>query len=126
MENIQQLDDSTLIFDLVNNDNKRLTIAEVYAPSDSDNPHYFEKVDNILQERVGNTDYQILIGDFNTTLNYNRDRLNYSKTNDSHKSCRELINNWFEQEKWVDIYDYKHPGKKKLHLGVKNDPKQKR
>ena len=48
MENIQQLDDSTIIFDLVNSDNKRLTIAAVYAPSDSDNRHYFEKVDNNL------------------------------------------------------------------------------
>ena len=88
VENIQQFDDSTIIFDLVNSDNKRLTIAAVYAPSDSDNPHYFEKVDNSLQDRVGNSDYQILVGDFNTTLNYNRDRLNYSKTNDSHKLCR--------------------------------------
>ena len=65
MENIQQLDDSTLIFYLANNDNKRLTIVSIYAPSDSDNPYYFETVDNILQERVGNTDYQILVGDFN-------------------------------------------------------------
>ena len=113
MENIQQLDDSTIIFDLVNSDNKRLTIAAVYAPSDADNPHYFETVDNCLQDRVGNSDYKILVGDFNTTLNYNKDRLNYSKTNDSHKLCREIINNWFEQEKWVDIYDYKHPGKKR-------------
>ena len=44
-------------------------------------------VDNNLQERVGNSDYQILVGDFNTTLDYNRDRLNYSKTNDSHIIC---------------------------------------
>ena len=83
------------------------------------NPHYFETVDNCLQDRVGNSDYQILVGDFNTTLDYNRDRLNYSKTNDSHKQCRELINNWFEQEKWVDIYDYKHPGKKVTHGSLK-------
>ena len=125
MENIQQLDDSTLIFDLVNNDNKRLTIAAIYAPSDSDNPYYFETVDNILQERVGNSDYQILVGDFNTTLDYNRDRLNYSKKNDSHKLCRELINNWFEQEKWVDIYDYKHPGKKSYTWESKTTPGKK-
>ena len=52
MENIQQLDDSTLIFDLVNSDNKRLTIAAIYAPSDVDNPHYFEMVDNCLQDRA--------------------------------------------------------------------------
>ena len=57
MENIQQLDDSTIIFDLVNNDNKKLTIAAIYAPSDSDDPYYFETVDNSLQERVGNSDY---------------------------------------------------------------------
>ena len=61
MENIQQLDDSTLIFDLVNSDNKRLTIATVYAPSDVDNPQYFETVDNCLQDRVETSDYQILV-----------------------------------------------------------------
>ena len=92
MENIQQLDDSTIIFDLVNSDNKRLIIASVYAPSDADNQYYFETVENCLQDRAVNSDYQILVGDFNTTLDYNRDRLNYSKTNDSHKNCRELIN----------------------------------
>ena len=68
MENIQQLDDSTLIFDLVNSDNKRLTIAAVYAPSDVDNPLYFEMVDNCLQDRAETSDYQILVGDYNTTL----------------------------------------------------------
>ena len=92
MENIQQLDDSTIIFDLINKDNKKLTIAAIYAHSDSDDPFYFQTLDNILQERVGNSDYQILIGDYNTTLDYKRDWLNYSSTNDSHKQCRTLIN----------------------------------
>ena len=104
MANIQQLDDYTIIFDLVNNDNKQVTIAAIYAPSDSDDPYYFENVDIILQDRVGDSHYQILVGDYNTTLDYNRDRLNYSSNNDSHKQCRTLINNWFEEEKWVDIY----------------------
>ena len=125
MENIQQLDDSTLIFDLVNSDNKRLTIATVYAPSDVDNPQYFETVDNCLQDRVETSDYQILIGDYNTTLDYNRDRLNYSKINDNHKKCRELLNNWFSQEKWVDIYDYKNPGKKSYTWESKTAPGKK-
>ena len=113
LENIQQVDDSIIIFDLVNNDNKKLTIAAIYAPSDSDDPFYFETVDNVLQERVGNSDYQILIGDYNTTLDYKRDRLKYSLNNDSHKQCRTLINNWFEQEK-------------KLHVGIKNCTRQKK
>ena len=93
MEKIQQLDDSTIIFDLVNNDNKKLTIAAIYAPSDADDPFYFETVENILQLRVVYSDYQILVGDYNTTLDYKRDRLNYSTTYDSHKQCRTLINN---------------------------------
>ena len=125
MENIQQLDDSTLIFDLVNSDNKRLTIAAIYAPSDVDNPLYFEMVDNCLQDRAETSDYQILVGDYNTTLNYSRDRLNYSKTNDNHKKCRELINNWISEEKWVDIYDYKNPGKKSYTWYSKSTPGKK-
>ena len=125
MENIQQLDDSTLIFDLVNSDNKRLTIASIYAPSDVDNPQYFEMVDNCLQDRAETSDYQILVGDYNTTLDYNRDRLNYSKINDNHKKCRELINNWFSEEKWVDIYDYKNPGKKSYTWESKTAPGKK-
>ena len=32
MDNINQLDDSTIIFNLVNNDNKKVTIAAIYAP----------------------------------------------------------------------------------------------
>ena len=88
MDNINQLDDSTIMFDLVNNDNKKVTIAAIYAPSDADYPYYFENVDNILQDRVGDLDNQILIGDYNTTLDYNRDRLNYSSNNDPHKQCR--------------------------------------
>ena len=42
---------TTIIFDLVNNDNKKLTIAAIYAPSDANDPFYFETVDNILQKK---------------------------------------------------------------------------
>merc|ERR1712105_244363 len=90
-----------------------------------DNPHYFEMVDNCLQDRAETSDYQILVGDYNTTLDYNRDRLNYSKTNDNHKKCRELINNWISEEKWVDIYDYKNLGKKSYTWESKTAPGKK-
>ena len=32
MDKIDQIDDSTVIFDLVNNDNKKVTIAAIYLP----------------------------------------------------------------------------------------------
>ena len=54
----------------------------------------------------------MIIGDFNTTLDYSRDRKGYSKTIDTHKNCRALIKAWIDNEKWVHAFDYHHPGKK--------------
>ena len=112
IENVETMDNSTLLFDIKNNDNKTLTIAAIYAPSDADNIHYFEEVDNLLQNRVVGSDFQMIIGDYNTTLDYSRDRKGYSKTIDTHKNCRALIQKWVEEEKWIDAFDHLHPGKK--------------
>ena len=91
IENVETMDNSTLLFDIKNNDNKTLTIAAIYAPSDADNIFYFEEVDNLLQNRAISSDFQFIIGDYNTTLDYSRDRKGYSKTIDTHKNCRALI-----------------------------------
>ena len=112
LENVEVLDNSTLLFDLKNNDNKILTIAAIYAPSDSDNKYYFEEVDNKIQNRAKTSDFQMIIGDFNTTLDYSRDCKGYSKTIDTHKNCRALIKAWIDNKKWVDAFDYPYPGKK--------------
>ena len=115
LENVEILDNSTLLFDLKNSDNKILIIATIYAPSESDNKYYFEEVDNKLQNRAISSDFQMIIGDFNTTLDYSRDRKGYSKTIDTHKNCRALIKVWIDNEKWVDAFDYHHPEKKVTH-----------
>ena len=111
IENVEIMDNSTLIFDIKNSDNKTLTIAAIYAPSDADNIFYFEEIDNLLQNRAISSDFQMIIGDYNTTLDYSRDRKGYSKTIDTHKNCRALIKKWFEEEKWDDAFDHHHPGK---------------
>ena len=79
---------------------------------DADNIFYFKEVDNKLQNRAISSDFQMIIGDYNTTLDYSRDRKGYSRTVDTHKNCRALIKTWIEDEKWVDAFDYHHPGKK--------------
>ena len=112
IENVEIIDNSTLIFDIKNSDNKTLTIAAIYAPSDADNIFYFEEIDNKLQNRAISSDFQMIIGDYNTTLDYSRDRKGYSKTIDTHKNCRALIKTWMEEEKWIDAFDHHHPGKK--------------
>ena len=85
VENINIIDNSTLIFDIRNSDNKTLRIACIYATSDADNKYYFEEVDNLIQARAISSDFQMLIGDYNTTLNCKRDRHWYSNTTDTHK-----------------------------------------
>ena len=47
----------------------------------------------------------MIIGDYNTTLDYSRDRKGYSKTIDTH-NCRALI------KTWVNAFAYHHPWKK--------------
>ena len=90
IENVEIMDNSTLIFDIKNSDNKTLTIAAIYAPSDADNIFYFEEIDNLLQNRAISSDFQMIIGDYNTTLDYSRDRKGYSKTIDTQKKIAEL------------------------------------
>ena len=102
-----------------NSNYKILTMAAIYAPLDSDNKFYFEEVDNLIQAIAGTSNFQMLIGNFNTTLNFKRDRLGYSNITDTHKNCRALINAWFQNEKWVDAFDYHHPYKK-VTLGNRN------
>merc|ERR1711895_360012 len=80
--------------------------------SDADDIHYFEEVDNFLQDRIVGSDFQMIIGDYNTTLDFSRDRIGYSRTIDTHKNCRALIKKWIEEEKWIDAFDHLHPGKK--------------
>ena len=57
IENVQTLGNSTIFFDIKNNDNKTLTIAAIYAPYDADDIHYFEEVDNFLQNRIMGSDF---------------------------------------------------------------------
>ena len=48
----------------------------------------------------------------NNDVNIVVDRKGYIKTTDTNKNCRALINAWLKHEKWVDAFDYHHPGKK--------------
>ena len=57
VENVNVIDNSILIFDIKNSDNKVLTVAAIYAPSDADNKFYFKEVDNKIQARAGTSNF---------------------------------------------------------------------
>ena len=63
-------------------------------------------VDKELSKRLSK--YKLIAGDFNTTLNFDRDTTGY--LTDPHSNARDTINGLIELGKYVDIYDYFHTG----------------
>ena len=74
-------------------------IVALYAP-DGDNDNYFNNKHGKVKQT--NSDFQILIGDFNVMLDQSLDRFKY-KT-DNHVKGREVINSWI-----LDVYRYLNP-----------------
>ena len=56
----------------------------VYGPSESDDVRYWVRVRKSLDEREG--DARLILGDFNSTLDLERDSMNYSS--DPHSNLR--------------------------------------
>ena len=82
--NIEIVDENIIILSILTASNETVDIAAIYGPSDRDDPEFFEKVSDKLDSR--GYKHRIIVGDWNTTLNANNDRLSY-KT-DPHEKCR--------------------------------------
>ena len=82
--------------------NETIRILGCYAPSSGDEPEYFVKCKDILNQ--SNESHGMIIGDLNTTLDPVLDRKNY-KT-DNHKKSRLVINNWIEENEILDFYRF--------------------
>ena len=63
-------------------------------------------VDRELSKRLSK--YKLIAGDFNTTLNFARDTTGY--LTNPHSKARETINGFINLGKYINIYDYFHPG----------------
>ena len=61
-------------------------------------------VDRELSKRLSK--YKIITGNFNTTLNFDRDTTGY--LTDLHPKARETINGFRDLGKYMDIYNYFH------------------
>ena len=87
----------------------RYTIANIYGPSDRDNPDFFENIFQII-EQIGNR--QVLTaGDWNTILDPSIDTRNYRNTNPKPRS-RQIIKTKMENLDLVDIYRKVYPSKR--------------
>ena len=105
--NMILLDDTdTIQFDLISPTGETYNIVAIYATNHiAQAEEYFKK----LHEDVfrSNNEHQIIIGDFNTTLCPEMDRIQYKK--DTHVKTREIINAWLSRGEYIDSYRHLNP-----------------
>ena len=101
--------------------NRRLTLCNIYGPSEGDRPAFFRYIQTLL-EQIGN-DEVILGGDFNLVLNPNIDMKNYRnhvyKPN-SRRVVKDIMNNL----DLIDVFREIYPDKKSYTWKRVNSPQQ--
>jgi exonuclease III len=98
---------NTLKFDLVSPDVMIYNIVAIYAP-DGNNATYWTTLHRKLNEKPNN--YQILIGDYNVTLDPILDRYKY-QTEYHIRGCQ-VIQSWLHNEEYIYAFRYLYPERK--------------
>ena len=74
-----------------------MSLIAIYAPN-QDRPEYFKELALLLKKRY---EHKIVIGDFNLTLEVEKDRLNtYNNNNRARDEVENLMNEYFLKETW--------------------------
>ena len=103
--------------------NKRLSLVNLYGPSNNDSPTFFESVFDKIKE-FGNEDI-IIGGDWNVYLNPLLDTS--SNTNPNYRqNSRRCIQNSMTELNLIDIFRYIYPDKKRYSWRRFNSSKQSR
>ena len=85
-----------LIFDL-KEENVKITIVALYAPN-IDSPGFFKEIVKILREKSEN---KILVGDYNLTLDIEKDRLNtYHNNNTARDEVLGIMEEFYLADTW--------------------------
>ena len=96
---------NTVQFDLIALNWEVYTIVAIYITVGQENAEYWAS----LHDKISiDNKHQVLIGDFNVTLNPNLDKTDY-QTDYSHIKGRAIINSWIQDEEFIDAYRYLYP-----------------
>ena len=88
-------------------DNRHLNIHCIYGPN-TDSPDFFENIFNFISNN--NITDNIIVGDFNVTLNTQLDNMNYVQ--DRNNNARRKLGELIEQFGFYDVYRSLHGTKK--------------
>lgn len=86
---------------------KNLCLVNLYGPN-TDEPIFFEKISDTIQDLQGTYEYIIVAGDYNTVLNSAIDRKG-NKTSNYHQRALKEITNTMDTHDLVDIWRLKNP-----------------
>lgn len=101
--------------------NKRITMINIYGPSDRDTPGFIDKIVTVLND-IGN-DTLIVGGDWNCILDINLDARNYVNTNPRPRT-RTKIKDFMSENCLIDIFRELYPNKKAFSWRRFNSNKQ--
>ena len=116
-----QGNNDTLLITVQMPDTSTLDILAVYAPS-KDLPKFWENAHETIQN--GNSQHQIIIGDFNCTMNHNIDQQGYRT--DPHTKSRNVLHKLLEQELFIDSFRHLNPEKRSYTFRTKDGKKRSR
>lgn len=89
--------------------NKRFTMINVYGPSSGDNPDFFEKISEHIDQF--DNEYIISAGDWNCVLNMNKDARNYQSTVNRPRTRKKLFD-IMTKHQLIDIWRELYPDKR--------------
>ena len=102
---------------------KRITMLNIYGPSDRDTPEFIDKISKVIND-IGNETI-IVGGDWNCVLDMNLDARNYVNTNPRPRT-RSKIKDLMSENNLCDIFRELYPNKKAFSWRRFNTAKQSR
>ena len=97
VSNVKSLEDGrTIILDVEEN-NQKIVLVAIYAPNE-DSPQYFRTIREIIKQR---DEKKVIVGDFNLTLDVEKDRLNtYHNNGKARDEVCDMMEELFLREIW--------------------------
>ena len=95
---------------------KEITLINLYSPNNDDQT-FFDQLEKFINDHNEKT--FIVGGDFNTVINKSIDKRN-GRVN-THKLCRQAINNIIDTHNLIDIWRDMYPNLKTIYLALESE-----
>ena len=100
-----EIKQGNMAFLTIEKDNQSICLSCIYGPSDRDRPGFFQRL--FYELALINSNFQIVVGDFNVALNHDQDTLNYVDIR--RPNARKMLHDKMAEGGFVDIFRHRNP-----------------